>query len=198
VSASPWVLLRHGESTANRAGIYSGWDDVPLTEEGRSQAEAAGRALRGRRFVRVLSSDLQRATRTASLALAAAGLDDLPVEQLPGLRERSLGEWQGQDRQALRRAHPERPLLQWTGAAPGGETLGALAHRVLRTLVDAGDPRGPTLLVAHGGVIRVLLGLLAGDAPGDLWTRRVANAVPIEAQVSPGTWAHMLAELPAA
>lgn len=198
MSASSWVLLRHGESTANRDGVYSGWHDVPLTEVGRSQAMAAGRALRGRAFGRVLSSDLQRATRTAQLALEAAGAGALPIARLPGLRERSLGDWQGQDREALRRAHPERPLLHWDGAPPGGETLGALAHRVLQTLVDAGDAAGPTLLVAHGGVIRVLLGLLAGDAPSALWTRRVDNAIPMDAHVPPGTWARLRAGLPAA
>ncbi len=198
MSGASWVLLRHGESTANRAGIYSGWHDVPLTEEGRAQARAAGRALQGRGFARVLSSDLQRATETARLALVAAGLPHMPIVQMPGLRERSLGEWQGQSRAALREAHPERPLLRWSGAAPGGETLGTLAHRVLGTLAGADDAQGPTLLVAHGGVIRVLLGLLDGAPPSALWTRRVANAVPIEAHAPSGTWARLLAGLPAA
>lgn len=193
-----WVLLRHGESTANRDGVYAGWQDVPLTPAGESQARAAGARLQGRGFVRVLSSDLRRAAHTAQLALAAAGAHHLPVEQHAGLRERHLGAWQGQDRAALRRSHPAGPLLRWRGAAPGGETLGALAHRVLATLEAAGPAEGPTLLVAHGGVIRVLLGLVEGDPPAGLWTRRVPNAVPIEVGVPPGGWAQLRAGLPPA
>lgn len=198
MSPSSWVLLRHGESTANRDGVYSGWQDVPLTPLGEEQARAAGRALGPWRFARVLSSDLSRARETARLALVEAGGADVPIEIHPGLRERDLGHWQGQDRARLKAAHPEGPLLRWRSAAPGGETLGALAHRVLDTLAALPPAAGPTLLVAHGGVIRVMLGLLDGVAPGDLWTRSVPNAVPLPVDVPPGTWARLRAGLPPA
>ena len=36
------VLVRHGESVANAANVYTGWNDVPLTEKGREQAKMAG------------------------------------------------------------------------------------------------------------------------------------------------------------
>lgn len=198
MSGPSWVLLRHGESTANRDGVYSGWQDVPLTARGVDQARAAGVALSGQPFARVLSSDLQRAVQTARLALEAGGFPALPVQQLPGLRERDLGTWQGQDRARLKAANPDGPLLRWHGAAPGGETLGTLAHRVVATLAEADSGPGPTLVVAHGGVIRVLLGLLDGLAPDALWTRKVPNAVPLPVHAPPGTWARLQAALPPA
>ena len=40
------VLLRHGESTANEANIYTGWSDVPLTIKGCEQAKVAGKKLK--------------------------------------------------------------------------------------------------------------------------------------------------------
>ncbi|WP_201331331.1 histidine phosphatase family protein, partial [Lactobacillus nasalidis] len=40
------ALLRHGESQANAANVYTGWNDVPLTDKGRRQAWAAGEKLR--------------------------------------------------------------------------------------------------------------------------------------------------------
>ena len=39
------VLIRHGESTANRDNVYTGWSDVPLTERGIQQAHEAGKLL---------------------------------------------------------------------------------------------------------------------------------------------------------
>ena len=40
------VLLRHGESTANFANVYTGWNDVALTAKGRIQAQTAGELLK--------------------------------------------------------------------------------------------------------------------------------------------------------
>lgn len=198
MSPSSWVMLRHGESTANREGVYSGWQDVPLTPLGEEQAREAGRVLHDAGVTRIISSDLQRASATAELAAREAGLTHLAVERFAGLRERHLGAWQGQDRARLKRAHPDRPLTRWSGAAPGGETLAVLADRVLSTLAALSPTSGTTLLVAHGGVIRVLLGLLDGTPPDSLWTRRIANASPIPVQVPPGTWGRLHAALPAA
>ena len=40
------VLVRHGESVANAANVYTGWNDVPLTEKGKKQAENAGKLIK--------------------------------------------------------------------------------------------------------------------------------------------------------
>jgi len=40
------VLLRHGESTANKANVYTGWNDVALTDKGRKQAKKAGNLIK--------------------------------------------------------------------------------------------------------------------------------------------------------
>ena len=39
---SHWIFIRHGESVANKARVFSGHQDVPLTELGKEQAAAAG------------------------------------------------------------------------------------------------------------------------------------------------------------
>jgi broad specificity phosphatase PhoE len=188
-----WVLLRHGESTANRDGVYSGWVDVPLTARGRAQAREAGARLGGGVFARVLSSDLVRATETATLAAPGSALD-IHI----ALRERSLGEWAGRDRSALKRSGASDVLLTWHGAAPGGESLGTLAHRVVGCLAALPPAAAPTLLVAHGGVIRVLLGLLEGVPAARLWERDIPNAVPLPVVVPAGTWSRLLDGLPPA
>ena len=60
------VLLRHGESTANEANIYTGWSDVPLTIKGCEQAKVAGKKLKEENitFTKAHTSLLERAIKT--------------------------------------------------------------------------------------------------------------------------------------
>ena len=62
-------VIRHGESETHKAGNWTGWLDVPLTEKGKADAGKAGDFLKGFAFDKVLSSDLGRAKETAEIAL---------------------------------------------------------------------------------------------------------------------------------
>lgn len=64
-------FLRHGQSTWNRANIFIGWTDTPLTEDGVLEARVAGQMLEqsGIQFDEVHTSLLRRSIRTANLAL---------------------------------------------------------------------------------------------------------------------------------
>lgn len=83
-------IARHGQSLANQQAWYSGWSQVPLTEQGITDAKRAGKYLKGLSFDRIYSSDLIRAVQTAQHALPGCQ----PI-QLPELRERGLGELTG-------------------------------------------------------------------------------------------------------
>jgi len=65
-------VVRHGQSTANLAGTYSGWSHVPLTEKGIADAAHAGQLLKGIEFAKVYASDLKRAMQTCQTALPGA------------------------------------------------------------------------------------------------------------------------------
>ena len=64
-----FVLVRHGQSTANVAKIIAGHNAAPLTDLGRSQAKSLGKKLleMGVKFDAVYSSDLRRASETATI-----------------------------------------------------------------------------------------------------------------------------------
>jgi len=79
-------IVRHGQSTANLDGTYSGWSHVSLTEKGIADAAHAGEVMKGVEFARVYSSDLKRAMQTAQTALPGAELILDPL-----LREISTG-----------------------------------------------------------------------------------------------------------
>jgi broad specificity phosphatase PhoE len=186
----PWVFLRHGQSTANAAGVLAGWNDVPLTAEGEAQAAAAGLLLEPAAIARVLVSDLARARHTAALALdawvARTGRPRPPEVVLPALRERNLGAWQGLSLQELRADGRVERLLDWHARPPGGESLADLMGRVLPALAAHQGPE-PTLVVAHGGVLRGVLGLLDGLDLAEAARLRVANAVPLPRTLPPGS-----------
>src|SRR6059058_4479640 len=91
------VLLRHGESTWNRENRFTGWTDVDLSEQGRTEAASAGRALGARRltFDVAFTSVLKRAIRTLWIALDIMDLMWLPVHRSWRLNERHYGALQG-------------------------------------------------------------------------------------------------------
>lgn len=91
------VLLRHGESTWNLENRFTGWTDVDLTEEGRSQAKTAGELLKaeGFSFDIAYASVLKRALRTLWIALDELDENWIPVEKSWRLNERHYGALQG-------------------------------------------------------------------------------------------------------
>src|ERR1700693_4379213 len=85
------LLVRHGLTHSNVQARYSGQTDVPLTEVGERQAEAVGKRLAAEPLDVIVSSDLQRASKTAD---AIARHHGLPVWHDADLRETHLGEWE--------------------------------------------------------------------------------------------------------
>lgn len=192
-----WILLRHGESVANAGNWLAGHVDTPLTERGRAQADAAGLALADLPLVRAISSDLSRAVETAERVLAtwarARGQAPPALRQVPALRERHTGDWAGRDRAELRASGLMQHLTSWSLGPPGGESQQALARRVIPALaaLEAEAVDGPTLVVAHGGVLRVTLAVLDGTPREQVGFFGLPNAEPIIRQVSTGTFAQL-------
>jgi uncharacterized phosphatase len=84
------ALARHGESEASALGIVGG--DAPLTDRGRTQAQALARKIEGLALEICLTSEARRALETASIALAD---HDVPVEVVPEFRDAAFGAFEG-------------------------------------------------------------------------------------------------------
>src|ERR1700680_1935058 len=91
------VLLRHGQSTWNLENLFTGWHDVPLSQQGVAEAKESGRLIRDAGLMPdvVHTSVLVRAIQTADLALAEMGRAWLPVRRSWRLNERHYGALQG-------------------------------------------------------------------------------------------------------
>lgn len=169
----PLIFIRHGETDWNRQSRFQGQRDVPLNAVGRRQAARNGRAVAGMLAAgkwRCVASTLGRSIETMQLVLAAAGRSGELFETDPRLVEACYGDWEGMTLAEIGVHHPAaakaREKDKWGYVPPAGESYAMLSDRCLAWLntIDA-----PTLVVAHGGVLRALLHHLAGlpshDAP---------------------------------
>ena len=158
-------LVRHGETDWNVAKRYLGQTDLSLNFTGRKQVEHLARELSRIDFLRCYTSDLIRASQTASTILQEHNTDII-IE--PALREASFGNWEGLTYAEVCKQYPLE-ATSWIDSegliAPGGgESLENLKERLTNWLEDlyAADPEGNILVVTHGGPLRLLLCLLMG------------------------------------
>jgi probable phosphoglycerate mutase len=190
----PIYLFRHGETVWNAEKRAQGHLDSPLTEAGRTQARAMGRALAqelGRAGyapskVIVRASPLGRVRETLALAAVAAGLTYDEACHDHRLREYSWGDWDGLNGPEIEARFPNqmaaRLLDKWNYCPPNGENYGMVVARAQAALDDivvlaAGKP---VAVFAHGAIGRVIRGLflrasqsdiLAMDQPQDAFYR---------------------------
>lgn len=159
------TLMRHGHVDYFAPDITDP-RTVPLTDEGRRQAEAARDALRHSRFDVAVSSGLPRTKETAEIILA--GNDAPPVlETVEGLEEVKSG-WivaKSREELAARLAYSfDNAEAEGASFLPEGETFANAEERIvasLSELVTTGDWK-TALIVAHEGVNRIALGWASG------------------------------------
>ncbi|PZN93574.1 MAG: 2,3-diphosphoglycerate-dependent phosphoglycerate mutase [Alphaproteobacteria bacterium] len=109
------VLLRHGQSAWNLENRFTGWWDVGLTEQGVTEATAAGVAMQaaGLDFDIAFTSVQSRAIKTLNLALEAMGRLWLPVTKNWQLNERHYGGLTGLNKAETAAEHGEDQVKIW-------------------------------------------------------------------------------------
>lgn len=109
------VLVRHGESTWNKANRFTGWVDVPLSEQGLAEAKSGGELLReeGFDFDVAYTSTLKRAIKTLWIVLEEMDLMYIPIINLWRLNERHYGSLQGLNKQETVDKHGKDQVLIW-------------------------------------------------------------------------------------
>ncbi|WP_044506636.1 bifunctional RNase H/acid phosphatase, partial [Mycobacterium simiae] len=166
------LLLRHGQTELSVQRRYSGRGNPELTELGRRQAQAAARYLAARGGIAaVISSPLQRAYDTATVAAKALGLD---VAVDDDLIETDFGVWEGLTFVEAAERDPElhtRWLRDTSTAPPGGESFDAALERVRRARdrITADYPGATVLVVSHVTPIKMLLRMALDAGPGILY-----------------------------
>ena len=165
-----FYVIRHGETDWNLHGRWQGHTDIPLNEDGRTQARRLAERLRAERaqFDASYSSDLQRAWETAVTVGAAL---DLAPRPLPALREIDVGSWGGLTAaEVLARDGDTYARFRSGEDVPrgGGERFLDLYTRVVAAveLLAEQQPGRALALFTHGGAVRALLMHAARDKVG--------------------------------
>lgn len=159
--ASAWTrffLVRHGRVAVEYRDRIYGSLDVPLAPEGEEDSRRVARQLAGEELAAVISSGLARTEHAAACIRSGRGL---ARRDEPDLVELFRGAWQDVTFEELERREPgawEAWHADPGGSSPpGGESLDALAARVLPRLdALAGEFRGRSIAIAsHSWVIRI-------------------------------------------
>ncbi|WP_108662672.1 histidine phosphatase family protein [Acuticoccus kandeliae] len=165
------IHIRHGETDWNVEGRLQGQLDIPINATGRVQAAGNGERLTARLRDEGVTADslayvcspLGRTRETMSIVRTKLGLDPaVPMDDR--LKEVHFGEWSGSTYKELkdggqRGLVDQRRRDKWSFRPPGGESYAELAARVGEWLEGVSRD---TVAVAHGGVFRVLQGLILG------------------------------------
>ena len=154
------ILVRHGETEANRLGMIQGVGHAPLNTTGRRQAEAVAHALGQDAPFRLYCSPLLRAVQTAEAVSDHCGS---VAVQNAGLSEMDVGEFDGLTGPQLRERFPD-VMRMWDvnpaeAVMPGGESLSMVRDRAWRAVSGLADRHGDetVVVVTHNFTIQMIL-----------------------------------------
>ena len=153
------LLIRHGRQNSPLCNV-----DVPLSEEGRRQAQLLGERLLGEQIDSLWSSNLVRAIETADIINEKL---NVPREIRENLKEISFGDMEGLSDAVIADVFEDflraRAKMEKDMAYPGGENAGDVVKRVLPVIKEISERDYDTVaVVTHGGVIRSLVAYYLG------------------------------------
>lgn len=167
------LLVRHGHTTSNQTGTFTGQENVNLTEIGKEQAKRACEyLLKTYKIDAIYSSDLVRSTDTVKGVAQELGLK---INLDKSLREINGGKWEGKNTKQLLENYYE-DYTAWqkdvgTARATDGENFVEVGKRAYDGLIEIckreeklekGDKERTLLLGTHAGVIRSLQCIING------------------------------------
>lgn len=155
------ILIRHGESEANRQGIFAGQINPDLQPRGLRQAELTAKYVADNYKVdKIYSSDLKRAYKTAK---CLADILNMEVIKDADLREINAGKWEGMKFDDIASTYVNEYNI-WKNdisqcICPDGESVKAMGERITKAIEKiARENEGKTAaVVAHGTPIRAML-----------------------------------------
>ena len=189
------ILLRHGQSQWNLENRFTGWKNVPLTEKGEAEAKKAGELIKKHNISidRVFSSVLERANRTAEIAIKKAELNNLLennkiiMTSSEKLNERDYGDLVGLNKQETADKFGKDQVHIWRRSydtpPPNGESLKDVVERVspyfkenIKPLIDKGEN---ILIVAHGNSLRAMMIELGMYKPEEISNIELPTGSPL-------------------
>ncbi len=182
---STLVLIRHGQSLWNLENRFTGWSDVPLTEQGRKDAATVGAALRDLHFDLAWTSRLQRAQETLKTILKSLK-QDLSFECDSALNERHYGDLQGLNKAETAEKYGQEQVKLWRRSygtrPPNGESMEDCERRTTPFFLQYILPQvvsGKNVIVAaHGNSLRPMIKFLEKLTPEKAGSMEIGLCTP--------------------
>lgn len=157
------ALVRHGESTYNAKGVWTGWLDPPLSEKGFGEARQAGELLKDIKFDISYTSDLLRAQQTLDEIKKILGLEIRTIIS-PEIKERNYGDYTDKNKWEVEKQLGEEEFKKLRRSfdypIPNGESLKDVYNRTIPYYQEEILPKlknGQNILIsAHGNSLRAL------------------------------------------
>jgi broad specificity phosphatase PhoE len=162
------LLIRHGRTVANSAGVWQGHSDGVLNDEGLRQAALLAETVPA--LDTLYASPLVRAADTAR---AIAEVQSLEIELDAGLKEIGFGAWEGMSPAEIEASFPDdyQSFRQGVDMRRGGsgETFAEVQERMVGSIesIVAANPGSTVGVVSHGGASRAYVTEILGISPRD-------------------------------
>lgn len=168
---SKLILVRHGKSAWNELGLWTGWKDIPLNEQGILDATKAGQQLKDIRIDIAYTSKLQRAKQTLDQILKTlSSLNSptssiIPLIETEAVNERNYGIYTGKNKWEVKEQLGEEEFQKlrrsWEYPIPEGETMKDVYNRIVpyyqQTILPQLKEGKNIIIVAHGNSLRALV-----------------------------------------
>jgi len=158
-------LVRHGKSAWNKLGLWTGWTDIDLDEDGHAEAEQAGKNLQDEQIDIVYTSELKRTHQTFEGIKKTSGKDHLSHTPHSALNERHYGIHTGKNKWQVKEEIGDEEFTKirrgWDTKIPEGETLKDVYARVVpyyENQIKKDLQNGKNVLVvSSGNTLRALV-----------------------------------------
>jgi len=177
------VLVRHGQSEWNALGLWTGWQDTPLTAKGREEARQAAEYLQDFTLHKAHTSNLVRAQQTLDEIKSELNHQDLETVNHAALDERHYGDYTGKNKWQVKEEIGEvefnKLRREWNYPVPNGETLKDVHDRAIpyyqeHIINDLKD--GKNIIIAgHGNTLRALMKHLEEVDDNDVHTLEIGT-----------------------
>lgn len=159
------ILIRHGQSEWNAMGLWTGFADISLSEQGKKEAQKAAELLKDIEIHTAHTSKLKRAQETLTEIKKILKLEHIPTSEHEALNERNYGVYTGKNKWEIKEQHGDEVFHKmrrsWDYPLPEGESLKDVHARVVpyykdRILKDLKEGKN-VIVAAHGNSLRALM-----------------------------------------
>ena len=185
---SKLIILRHGESEWNKLNLFTGWEDVNLTDQGKVEAKLAAFAIQNLRVDvnHAYTSALKRASKTLEIVLYVLK-KDIPIISDQALNERNYGSLTGMNKDEARNKWGDEQVKLWRRsydiAPENGESLKDTCNRTIpyfkKNILPKLHDGENVIITAHGNSLRSIIMHVEGLSEEAIVNVEITTGIPI-------------------